>query len=127
MMAGMDVDATQTVLRWVDAWQRCDIDALLGYLTPDATYVSAHAGPITRLDRQFKVGCFLWERASTEGFRIDGAEQADRLAVVHGRFDFDGVARGGTAVAFPAVVTFVLRLTEEGWRIMRYHESALPR
>lgn len=111
---------------WLTAWQVCDTDALVRYLTEDATYISAHAGPLAHLPRQFKIGCYLWQRAAMEGFRIDGVEEADRLAVVHGRFRFDGIARGGRVVTFPAVVTFVLRRDGEGWRILRYHESALP-
>lgn len=120
------VDPVGTVLGWLAAWQVCDTGALVGYLTPDATYVSATAGSLSDLPRQFKVGCYLWQRASMESFRIEGTEEADRLALVHGRFVFDGLSRDGRAVSFPAAVTFVLRRGDGGWRILRYHESALP-
>lgn len=115
----------ETIHAWADAWTKRDVEAVIALFTRDATYVSGMDGPIPDLPRAFRWAGRNWEEFTLTLHDVE-VEEAGDIALAEVGYSIDGRLQG-RQVAYDAAVTFVLRRDGGGWRIRRFHESALTK
>lgn len=117
------------IQRWLQAFLAADVDAIAALYAPDATFFGT-SGQALVLDaagvRTYFEQALTWARP----VRAELLEESVKvlvpgMAVVCA---LDAVAWDdrGTTVTSAGRVSFVLRQTAQGWRIVHFHRSALP-
>jgi uncharacterized protein (TIGR02246 family) len=115
--------------RWLQAFLAADVEAITALYAPDATFFGT-SGQNLVLDnagvRRYFERALTWARPVRAELLEESAKVViPGMAVVCG---LDAVAWSdeGRTVTSEGRVSFVLRETNEGWRIVHFHRSALP-
>jgi len=129
-LAGPQEEAFQVLERWISAFNASDVDAIVKLHAPDALFLGTGSKTVVARTEDIRA---YFERALGSD-RPRGAVFSDYssrvlsdTAVLFTGLSASSRTKEGNTVTAEGRATFVIAKGAEGWQIVHFHRSAMPK
>lgn len=128
-LAGPKEEALIVVGKWTKAFADSDVDRIVNLFAPDALFVGTGSKTIVNtpaeVRKYFEVALLNNRPRGALLSEPSVMVLSNTVVVVTGIDTLTGV-KNGTIVNSNGRATFVIAKTEDGWKIVHFHRSAMP-
>lgn len=129
-MAGPREEALKVLEAWTTAFAASDVDAIVSLYAPDALFMGTGSkSVVTKSEdiRKYFEGALLTRRPRAAPVSASEVQVLSEDVVVVAGLNTSTGVDNGVPFANPGRVSFVIAKRVDGWKIVHFHRSSMPK